>query len=56
MMISKYFVSNFSEDCKLLQFDLDSVQKWYTENYVKINIFRTNIIYFIREANSVNFN
>jgi hypothetical protein len=44
------------EDCKLLQPDIDSVEKWSIENYVKINIFKTNMISFTRETNSFHFN
>jgi hypothetical protein len=31
-------------DCKLLQSDIDPVRKWYLENFIEINIFKTNII------------
>jgi hypothetical protein len=46
-----------AEDCKLLQFDVhvESVQKWCIENNMKINIFKTNIIYFHRKTNSIQF-
>jgi hypothetical protein len=45
-----------AEDCKLLQSDIDTVQKWCIENYMKINIFKTNIIYFVRKTNGIHFN
>jgi hypothetical protein len=44
-----------AEDCKLLQSDINSVKKWCTENYMKIKIFKTNIIYFTRKTNSIHF-
>jgi hypothetical protein len=37
------------EDCKLLQSDVGCVEKWCIENYMKINIFKTNIISFTRK-------
>jgi hypothetical protein len=46
----------FAEDCKLLHFDIDFLQKWYTENYMKINIFKTNINYFTCKTNGIDFN
>jgi hypothetical protein len=33
-----FHVMKSAEDCKLLQSDTDIVQKWYIENYIKINI------------------
>jgi hypothetical protein len=45
-----------AKDCKLLQSDIDSVQKRCIENYLKINIAKTNIIYFIRKTKSIHFN
>jgi hypothetical protein len=44
-----------AENCKLLQFDIDSVQKWCINNYMIINIFKTNI-YFTGKINSMHFN
>jgi hypothetical protein len=51
----KYFVSKSAEDYKLLQSDIDSVLKACIENYMKINIFKTNTIYFTCKTNSVHF-
>jgi hypothetical protein len=53
-----FLVMKPAEDCKVLhvQSDIDSVQKWCNENYMKINIFKTNINSFTRKANSVHFN
>jgi hypothetical protein len=44
------------KECKLLQSDIDSVQKWCIENYMKINIFKTDMISFTRKSNSIHFN
>jgi hypothetical protein len=49
-------VINSAEDCKLLQCDIDCVQKWCTENYMKINKLKTNIIYFTPKTNIIDFN
>jgi hypothetical protein len=35
-----------AEECKLLQSDIDCVQKWCTENYIKIIIFKNKYNYF----------
>jgi hypothetical protein len=43
-------------DCKLLQSYMNSVQKWCTENCMKINAYKTNIIYFARITDSIDFN
>jgi hypothetical protein len=45
-----------TEGCKLLQSDIDSLQKWCAENCVQINIFKANINSFTRKTNSVHFN
>jgi hypothetical protein len=45
-----------AEDFELLQSDIDSVQKWCIENYLKINIFKTNTISFTGETNIIHFN
>jgi hypothetical protein len=42
--------------CKLLQSDINFVQKWCTENYMKMNIVKTNTISFTRKTNSIRFN
>jgi hypothetical protein len=44
-----------AEDCKLLRSGIDSVQKWCIENYIKINMFKINTVYFIRKTNSIHF-
>jgi hypothetical protein len=44
-----------AEDCKLLQSDVDSAQKWSIENYMKIKTYRINIIYFIRKTSRFHF-
>jgi hypothetical protein len=33
-----------TEDCKLLKSEVDCLQKWCVEIYMKINIFKTNLI------------
>jgi hypothetical protein len=38
-----------AEDCKLLQSDINSIQKWSINNYVKHNIFKTNMFSFTRK-------
>jgi hypothetical protein len=45
-----------AKDCKLLQSDIDCVQKWCYENYMKFNTLETNIIFFTRKTNSIFFN
>jgi hypothetical protein len=50
--LKAFHVIKSAEDCKLLQCDTDSVQKWRTENYMKINIFKTNMISFTRKTTS----
>jgi hypothetical protein len=34
------------EDCKFLQIYIDSEQNWCAENYMKLKIHKTKIIYF----------
>jgi hypothetical protein len=41
-----------AEDCKLLQSDIDSVQKWCSVNYIKINILKTNMIFLLVKLTS----
>jgi hypothetical protein len=43
-------------NCKLLQSDVDSVQKWCIGNYMKINTSKTSMISFIRKTSSIHFN
>jgi hypothetical protein len=45
-----------AEDCKLLQSDIDSVQKWCIENFMKINTLKKDIISFTRKTNSIHYN
>jgi hypothetical protein len=45
-----------AEDYELLQSDIDLVQKWCIENYIKISILKTNIISFARKTNGTYFN
>jgi hypothetical protein len=45
-----------AKDCKLLQSDIDCVQKWCYENCMKINTLKTNIISFTSKTNSIYFN
>jgi hypothetical protein len=45
-----------AKDCKLLQSDIDCVQKWCYENCMKINALKTNITSFICKTNSIHFN
>jgi hypothetical protein len=45
-----------AKDCKLLQSDIDCLQKWCYENCMKINTIKTNIISFTRKTNSIYFN
>jgi hypothetical protein len=51
-----FLITKSAEDCKLLQYGIDSVQKWRTENYMEINVLKTNTIYFTRKTNSIHFN
>jgi hypothetical protein len=44
-----------AEDFILLQIDIDSIYKWCIEDYMKINIFKTNMISFTRKTNSIHF-
>jgi hypothetical protein len=41
-------VRKSAKDCKLLQSDIDCVQKWCYENCMKINTLKTNMISFTR--------
>jgi hypothetical protein len=41
---------------EILQSDIDYAQNWCFENYMKINVFKTNIIPFTRKSNSIHFN
>jgi hypothetical protein len=40
---------NSIDDCKLLQCDMDSVQKRYLNNSMKVNISKTTVIFFTRK-------
>jgi hypothetical protein len=42
-----------AKDCILLQIDTDSIWKWCIENYMEINIFKTNMISLTRKTNSI---
>lgn len=42
-----FHVKKFSEACKLLQSDIGLVQEQCIENYMKINMHKTSIIYRI---------
>jgi hypothetical protein len=44
-----------AEERKLLQTDIDSVQKGCIGNYVKIDILKTSIIYFTRKTKNIYF-
>jgi hypothetical protein len=35
---------------------MNSVQKWCIKNYIKINVFKTNINCFTHKSNSIHFN
>jgi hypothetical protein len=53
---SKIFrIIKSTDEFKLLQSDIDSVQKWWIENYMKI-IHSKQIISFTRKTNSIHFN
>jgi hypothetical protein len=54
--IKIFCVMRSAEDCKLLQPNIGYVQRWCIENYMKINIFKTNINSFTRKTNSGHFN
>jgi hypothetical protein len=45
-----------AEKCKLLQCFTGSVQKWCSEDYIEINVFKTNMAYFALKINSIYFN
>jgi hypothetical protein len=40
----------FPNLCKVLQYDIDSVQGWCTANFMKLNISKTRVIYFSRKT------
>jgi hypothetical protein len=42
-------------ECSLLQSDIDSVQSWYTANFMKLNISKTRVISFSRKTNTLFF-
>jgi hypothetical protein len=44
------------EGCKLLQYDIDTVQTSCLDNGMKLNTGKTEIISFAYKINSVNFN
>jgi hypothetical protein len=54
--IKIFRVIKSAKESKLLQSDIDCVQKWCYENYMKINTLKTNIISFTRITNSIHFN
>jgi hypothetical protein len=45
-----FYVLKSVVDFEILQSRIDSIQKWRIENYMKINVFRTNRISFIRKS------
>jgi hypothetical protein len=52
-----FHVIESAEDCRLLQSDIDPLQKCCIETYIKkINIFKRNIIRFTRKTNNIYFN
>jgi hypothetical protein len=57
--IKIYRVISSPEDCNLLQFDIDSIRGWCTENYMKLNIDKAKVITFSKKTNifytSINF-
>jgi hypothetical protein len=53
--LKSFHVIKSAEDCKLLQSDIDSVQKWCIENCVNINIFKTDTVSFTHKTSSINF-
>jgi hypothetical protein len=48
-----FCVIKSAEDCKLLQSDINSVQKWCSNNYMKINIFKASMVSFTSKTNSI---
>jgi hypothetical protein len=50
-----YYVLKSAEDCKCLQADIHSVNKWCLENCMKLNTQKTNVISLIRKTNSIHF-
>jgi hypothetical protein len=56
LRVKTFHVIKASKDCKLLQSDINSVKKWCIENYMKINVFKTNIIPFTGATKSIPFN
>lgn len=51
-----FHITKSAENCKILQSDIGSVQKWCIGNYVKIDIFKRSMISFTRETSRVHFN
>jgi hypothetical protein len=41
------------EDCNLLQTDINSLQGWFTANYMILNISKTEVLFFSRKINIV---
>jgi hypothetical protein len=50
-----FHVIKSADDFELLQSDIDSVEKWCIESYMKMNIFKTNITSFTCKTNSIHF-
>jgi hypothetical protein len=45
-----------AEDCKSLPTDVVSVQLWYGDNHMELNVQKTKTISFTRKTNSIRFN
>jgi hypothetical protein len=54
--LNMFCIIKYAEDCKLLQSEIDLVQKLFIKNYMKINILKTNIASFTCKTDSIHFN
>jgi hypothetical protein len=48
-----YRAINSAKDFKLFQSDNDSARGWYTANYMKSNISKTELTFFSRKPNTL---
>jgi hypothetical protein len=51
-----FFVITSADDFKLLQSDINRLQKQCTENYMTIDVLKMSIIHFTCRTNSIHFN
>jgi hypothetical protein len=57
MIVADYLkifrVVKYDEDFKLLKSDVESLHKWCVEDYMKINVFKINLISFTHKSVSI---